>query len=528
VAEPEYRILGPVEALVGGSPAPLGGPRPRAVLALLLTRANALVATERLVDELWGDEPPATAPNVVQGYVSSLRRALGRESIETRGRSYALRLPPGTLDLHRFERLASEGSAALRDGRAEEAATLLREALGLWRGDALADVAAEGVARPEAARLDELRLTALERRLAADLDCGRHAELAGELDALVAEHPLRERLREFQMLALYRSGRQADALEAYRAARATLVDELGIEPGAALQELERAILRQDVSLAPATPALDAGHRTGGTIVLCVLSEPALPPLLALGEPLALHAGREVVLAATVTSAEELGAVAASLYARREQLMSRGVAARAAAFTSLTPGVDLARLAREQDADLLLVDAPDKLLEDARLLHLLDESSCDVGVLVGGRARPGPVLVPFAGAEHDWAAVELAAWLARAFGESLRLAGSATGADGRDASRLLANASLAVQRVLGVAAEPLLVEPEPAALVSAAANAGLVVVGLTDRWRHDGLGRARTALATATGPPTVLVRRGLRPGGLAPPDSDTRFTWTLAG
>jgi hypothetical protein len=137
-------------------------------------------------------------------------------------------------------------------------------------------------------------------------------------------------------------------------------------------------------------------------------------------------------------------------------------------------------------------------------------------------------VPFAGAEHDWAAVELGAWLARARGVDLRLAGAAVGLDGRDASRLLANASIAVQRALGVPAEPVLVAPEPDALVAVANEAGIVVVGLTDRWRRDGLGKARTALATRTAAPTVLVRRGMRPGGLAPRESETRFTWTIAG
>ena len=213
---------------------------------------------------------------------------------------------------------------------------------------------------------------------------------------------------------------------------------------------------------------------------------------------------------------------------RARLVTEGVEARAAVFTSLAPGVDMARLAREHDVDLLLVDAPEGLLEDARVLGLLDQAPCDVGIVVGGPPGDGPVVVPFAGAEHDWAAVELGAWLARTRATSLRLAGATTGADGRDASRLLAHASIAVQRALGVAAEPMLVEPHPEALVEAAREAGVVVVGLTDRWRREGLGRARTALATQTASPAVLVRRGVRPGGLAPRDSETRFTWTIAG
>jgi DNA-binding SARP family transcriptional activator len=523
----EYRILGPIEALVDGRPVDLAGPRPRAVLALLLTRANAVVPVDRLIDELWGEAAPATAPNVVQGYVSSLRRALGRDAIETRGRGYAVRVAPGSLDLQRFERLASEGSAALAAGRPDDASSALREALELWRGPALADVAADSSALAEAARLEELRLAALERRIEAELACGRHVDLVGDLEALVAEHPLRERLRGFQMLALYRSGRQADALEAYRRARERLVDELGIEPGSALQDLERAILQQDPSLDPPAGGTPDPPALGvRSVLVAALAPGSLEPLAALAAPLAKHAERELVLAATVTEAAELGAVSSQLHELRGRLIEEGAPVRAAAFTSLTPGADLARLAREQDVDLLLVDAPDRLLEDARIVGLLDDAPCDVGVVVAGILADGPVLVPFAGAEHDWAAVELAAWLARALDRPLRVAGSAASEDGRDASRLLASASLAVQRVLGVAAEPLLVEPDADAVVAATREAGLVVVGLTDRWRREGLGRTRTALATAGGPPAVLVRRGLRPSGLAPQGSDTRFTWTI--
>jgi nucleotide-binding universal stress UspA family protein len=161
-----------------------------------------------------------------------------------------------------------------------------------------------------------------------------------------------------------------------------------------------------------------------------------------------------------------------------------------------------------------------------LASVLVDSPCDVAVMVGGPARPGPVLVPFVGAEHDWTAVELAAWLAGALGARLLFAGPREGEGGRDASRLLASASLAVQRALGVAAEPLLLEPGPDALVAAAADAGAVVVGLSDRWRQEGLGAVRTALAERSPAPVLLVRRGLRPGGLAPQASLTRFTWSL--
>jgi transcriptional activator len=439
-----------------------------------------------------------------------------------------LRIEREALDLDRFERLAAEGASALTAGQPESAAQLLAEALRLWRGPALADVVDDGVLRAEAARLDELRLVALERRIEADLACGRHADVVGELQALAAEWPLRERPCALLILALYQSGRQADALAAYRAARTTLVEELGIEPGAVLQELERAILRHDPALATPTgstqPRAEPAQRT---ILVAALELDAIDPLLALAEPLARQSPpSELVLAATVTDAGTLTRTASMLSERREALLARGVAVRAAAFTSVTPGADLARLATEQEAALLLVDAPDRLLEDSRLLTLLEDAPCDVAVLIGGASGGSAVIVPFAGAIHDWSAVELGAWFSQGTGAPLQLAGAAVGADGRDASRLLANASLAVQRVLGVDAEPLLVEPAPEALTVATRDASLVVVGLTDRWRREGIGRTRAALAASPHHPTLLVRRGLRPGGLAPRSSDTRFTWTI--
>jgi DNA-binding SARP family transcriptional activator len=530
----EFRVLGPLEVLVDGTPARLGGPRQRALLALLLVHANEVVPVARLVDEVWGDDPPMTAGNVLQTYVSQLRKALGRDTIGTRGRGYVVAVPDGALDLRHFERHASAGAQARADGRSGDAAAEFRAALALWRGAALSDLAEEPCARTVAARLDGLRLLAIERAIEADLACGRDAELVGELDALVAAHPLHERFRALQMLALYRSGRQADALEAFRSAREALVAELGLEPGAALRDLQRAILEHDPGLAPPPSPSPAAPRAAPIsadprrVMAAALALESLPSLVALGEPLAGGSERELVIATSVSNVAELNGAVRRLAALCEEVSRRGVTARSAAFTSLTPGRDLTRLAAEQDVELLVVDAPAGLLEDARLLALLDEAPCDVAVLVDARApRPGAVLVPFSGAGHDWAAVELGAWLARSRGCALQLAGASTGAGGRDASRLLANASLAVQRVLGIAAEPVIVEPAPEALVEVARSAGVVVVGLTDRWRATGLGRTRTALAVEPDVTAVLVRRGLRPGGLAPPDDGTRFTWTIA-
>jgi DNA-binding SARP family transcriptional activator len=526
----EFRVLGPLEVLVDGRPARLGGPRQRALLAILLVHANEVVSVARLVDEVWGDDPPVTAGNVLQTYISQLRKALGRDTIGTRGRGYVVSVPDRALDLRVFERRAAAGGQARADGRSADAAAEFRAALSLWRGPALSDLVEEPCARTVAARLDGLRLLAVERAVEADLACGRDAELIAELDAVVAAHPLHERFRALQMLALYRAGRQADALEAFRSARATLVAELGIEPGAALRDLERAILEHDPDLAPARAPAPAAPITPDPrrVMAAALALDSAPSLLALGAQLAGGPQRELVVATSVASVAELDGAVRRLADECAQLGRRGVTARSAAFTSVTPGRDLTRLAAEQDVELLVVDAPAGLLEDARLLTLLEDAPCDVAVLVG--ARPpgaGPVLVPFSGAGHDWAAVELGAWLARARGSALQLAGASTGAEGRDASRLLASASLAVQRVLGIAAEPVIVDPSPEALVAVARSAGLVAVGLTDRWRATGLGRTRTALAVDPGVACVLVRRGLRPGGLAPPDDGTRFTWTIA-
>jgi DNA-binding SARP family transcriptional activator len=497
------------------------------VLAVLLLHAGQVVSTSRLIDEVWAEDPPDTAANVVQGYVSQLRKELGRETIETREPGYLLHLDRDSLDLHRFETLVSDGTELLDRERAEDAAVLLRESLALWRGPALADVADAGVLRQAAARLDEVRLVALERRIQADLACGRHTELVGELEALAAEYPLRERPRGLQMLALYRCGRQADALAAYRTARATLVDQLGIEPGAELQELERAILQHDPALDLEPSRRRPSERSARVLLVAALELDAAATLLRLAEPLASVAGpRGIVLASTVADASELAAASVHLRTRREELTARDVDVRAAAFTSVMPGRDLSRLAAEQEAELVVVDAPDGLLDDGRLLTLLEDAPCDVAVLVDGAPGGDAVVVPFTGAEHDWSAVELGAWFALGTELPLVLAGASSGAKGGDASRSLASASLAVQRAFGVHSEPLLVEPTAEALVAATQDAALVIAGLTDRWRRDGIGHARTALAASPHHPTLLVRGGLRPGGLGPRSSETRFTWTV--
>jgi YVTN family beta-propeller protein len=254
----EFRVLGPLEASQNGRLVPLGGAKQRALLATLLVRANRVVSTDALLDELWGDRPPESAANMVQGYVSRLRKLLSSgngDVIVHRPPGYVLRVEAERVDSHRFEQLVREATKARANGEIETAGAMLREALSLWRGAALADVELNSFVELELRRLEELRLLATEERIEVDLQLGRDAEVVPELEALVAEHPLRERLRRELMLALYRCGRQSEALEVYRDGRRQLVEGLGIEPGPPLRELERAILEQDPSLKATLPLL---------------------------------------------------------------------------------------------------------------------------------------------------------------------------------------------------------------------------------------------------------------------------------
>src|SRR5262245_49691282 len=241
----EFALLGPLEIRGQNGSLPLGGPKQRAVLALLLLDANRVVPRTRLIDGLWGEQPPETAIQAVQVYVAQLRKLLPAGMLVTRRPGYMLEVEPDAVDVKRFERLVS----AARETDAEETSALLREALGLWRGPALADISDEPFAPVEAGRLENLRLAALEDRIEADLALGRPHELVGELESLVARHPHRERLRSQLMLALYRAGRQAEALAAFRAARTTF-DELGLETSPELRRLEQQILAHDPALEP--------------------------------------------------------------------------------------------------------------------------------------------------------------------------------------------------------------------------------------------------------------------------------------
>ncbi len=262
----DFRILGPLEVTDQGRTVPIKGRKLQALLTLLLLNAGEVVSRERLIDELWGDEPPPSAAKTLQVHVSRLRRELG-EAVVTRGGGYLIEVEPGALDLDRFTQLVDDGRRALAAGEPGRAEERLREALQLWRGPPFAELSDDAFARIEGERLADLRLDAMEERIEAELALGRQSEAIGELEALVARHPYRERPRAQLMLALYREGRQAEALEAYRDARSALVDGLGIEPGPRLQEMHRAILAQD-------PALDGVERAPAA---SVAPAPARPP-----------------------------------------------------------------------------------------------------------------------------------------------------------------------------------------------------------------------------------------------------------
>lgn len=256
----DFRILGPFEVVEGQRAVALGAPKQRALLAILVLRRGEVVSSDRLIDQLWGERPPATAAKTLQVYVSHLRKALGNEVLLTRGGGYVLAAEPGQVDAERFEALVTDARQALANGDAPGARELLGSALELWRGEALVDLAYEPFAQAEIARLEEARFGALEDRIEADLVGGDHRGLVGELESLVALRPHRERLRGQLMLALYRSARQAEALEVYRRGRQALDDELGLEPGPELRALEQRILNHDATLdlptaAPERPVL---------------------------------------------------------------------------------------------------------------------------------------------------------------------------------------------------------------------------------------------------------------------------------
>jgi DNA-binding SARP family transcriptional activator len=273
----EYRVLGPLEVLEDGRPLALGNLKERMVLAVLLLHANEFVSRERLIDELWGVAPPPTARKAVNVYISKLRKTLSvneHDPIATADGGYRLVVSPDLLDADRMRSLVRKARERMAEGESEAAAGVLQDALACWRGPTLAGLQLESFGREEVAQLDELRLTVLMDRIDCDLAQARHEHVLGELQVLVGEHPLRERLRAQQILALYRADRQADALDAYQQARHALIDELGIEPSESLQRLQQAILRHDPALE--VPAGTAAAN-GAVPVPAPLAATAVPP-----------------------------------------------------------------------------------------------------------------------------------------------------------------------------------------------------------------------------------------------------------
>src|SRR4051794_1058128 len=262
----EFRLLGPLEALSDGHPLPIGGQKQRSVLALLLLHANEVVSTDRLIDEVWGARPPKSVDASLQNCISHLREVVGREVIERHPPGYRLNVDVERVDARRFEQTLDAARTLDAPGRA----AALREALALWRGPPLAGIEFEGYAGTEIARLEELRVTALEERIDAELALGRHEEILAEIEALAARYPLRERLRRQQMLALYRAGRQRDALRVYQEARLELVEDFGLEPSEELRALERKIIAQDPALSLGTPAVPAREELRRNTVVAVL------------------------------------------------------------------------------------------------------------------------------------------------------------------------------------------------------------------------------------------------------------------
>jgi len=414
-------------------------------------------------------------------------------------------------------------------GDAGAAAALFADALRLWRGPPLADLTGEPFAQISIERLEEIKVAALEQRIEAELELGNHRQLVPELMELVVAHPVRERFRAQLMLALYRSGRQAEALDVYRSAREALVDAFGIEPTPALRELERAILTQDPSLAAGSPqsAAEGAEPRGRTIVAAPSAEDRIDLLVAVSEPLARRSGGELIVARLLHGADELEQESAALNARRGSIAARS---RVAVFTTQDWSGDLVRLAAAHDADLILLDVSTEIdaeVVPAGLATVLDRSPTDVAMVTGpGIDQGAGVFVPFGGSEHDWAALELGAWLAVALDAPLKLVGRAPDphGDARDASRLLADAALAVQRVVRVDITPLLATGEE--LSAAVEPASIVVTGISPRWRRDGIGAVRGTLIRGARVTTVLVHRGPRPGGLAPHGRRTRYSWSI--
>jgi DNA-binding SARP family transcriptional activator len=389
----DLRVLGPLDARIEGASVRLGAPKQRALLVHLVLHANNAVSIQRLIGELWPEDPPESARHAIRVYVSGLRKALGDPArFEARSNSYALRLQPGELDLERFRSFVGEARAQLGEEPAA-AGRRLREALSLWRGRALADLDSEPAVRDVVLDLEEERLEATELRIDADLDVGRHADLVPELERLLTEHPAREALYGHLMLALYRSGRQADALDVYRRARTRLMEELGLEPSARLRGLQSAVLRQDAAVAFEPPDLAARRHLPAQPDALIGRERELAELT----DLVASGGVRLV---TLTGPEDVGKTRLAIAAAERlagsfpdgvwfvELGSVREAAEVAPAIAHTLGVqDEGRPLEDslRDKELLLVLDPfDHLLEAARVLSSLARAIPRLKLLVTSR------------------------------------------------------------------------------------------------------------------------------------------------
>jgi DNA-binding SARP family transcriptional activator/nucleotide-binding universal stress UspA family protein len=536
-------VLGPVELRRGGVPVKVGAAKQRTILALLALHSGETVSTDHLLDALWGTDPPRRAAKALQVYVSELRKLVEPKRgtagvIVSQPPGYALVVPPDAIDVRVFERLWSFGREQLAAGDARSAASTLEDALALWRGAPLADMTYEPAFSGDIARLEEMRSACLEDRIEADLAAGRHASVIPELEQLVRSNPLRERPCAQLMLALYRSGRQSEALATYRRARTVLVDELGLGPSPGLVELERRVLQHDPDLdLPGDPRHVGGNAAprSSERAIFVVGEREQTDLPAeIGAQLARSAGLGLVLLSVLGEAhgpgpDPLREATHRLSKQREALVADGLAVRIAALPAADPAEAVLKLATLHETALILIDGTPTLTERPGLAHsLMISAPCDVALFFpGNETRPGgAILVPFGGDEHDWAALELAAQLARATEAPLLIAG-ADAEGGSEAGRLLAAASLILQRTMGVTPEPALTAPGAEGVLRRAADAAVVVLGASRRYGSERLGETRETIVRNAVVPVLVLRRGSRPGVLAPPEAVTRFAWSLA-
>ncbi|HYZ20088.1 MAG TPA: BTAD domain-containing putative transcriptional regulator [Gaiellaceae bacterium] len=381
-ADTDFRILGPLEVAHGDRRVELGGRKQRALLAILLLRANEVVSADTLIDELWGHTPPPTATKTLRAHVSRLRKALDGDAglLETRGHGYLLKIEPAQLDAERFQRLLEDGRRALARREAESAVAKLDAALALWRGPALADFAYDSFARGEIERLEELRLSAVEERIDAELALGRHGEVVAELETLVARHPLRERLRGQLMVALYRSDRQAEALDVYQRGRRALAEELGLQPSEALQQLERQILEHDpVLAAPARAERPLARAPVRTRLRGVVLAGSLALAAVLGAAL-FQLTRDGTDAATQgTDLSAVGVLDAGKHEVRDRIpLGAAPSTVATPPTAIAAGLGFVWAASADSSSVVVVDPTTKTVRDTIAVE-----SAPGGIAIGG-------------------------------------------------------------------------------------------------------------------------------------------------